>query len=1123
MSNQPVRQTNLLHGSDWQKIYEAFNTINFQASDFSTYREVMVDYLRVNFPEDFDDWIENSEFVMLMDLLAYLGENLAYKTDLNTIDNFIDTSERRESILRLAEMVSYNPARNLPANGLAKITEIETTQDIRDSNGDSLQGVTIRWNDETNEDWFEQWTSIINAALSSSNPVGTPVKLGTVNSILTYLYQTNSVTFRNVVYPFSASVNGGNVNFEVVNPDFEDEGTIKEREPNPANPFHLLYRNDGTGNSSIDTGYFVYFKQGTLSSSDYGFTVPAENRVTEINIDNINNTDVWAQEINEITGSVRQSWTKVDNTENIYYNSLSKTVRSIFQVQTKDNDQINVRWPDGRFGDVPFGTFRLWHRVSNGLTYQINTRDIRNIQISIPYTRNTGTTDEEFILTLRFSLQVPVTNSTPRETTEQIRQRAPQKFYTSNRMVTGEDYQIYPLLAGNLLRKTKSVNRTFSGHSRYIDLNDPTGKHQNTNVFADDGMLYRNTYTVNDIENLPSSKSLSEIVSSRLTPLLNKIDLQNFYYKNFPTYTWVVSSVRVKWQQATSQAFSSTGKFVDSTTSDSPLAIGSTGSGNAAYVREGTLLRFVNTAAGVQGDSGYEEKWAKIESINGTGIVDLSTGAGPVVLNEAVEDGWFVDLFYTSFRTSLSSTELTNIIEEMGELNTFALRYTQSTDTWNIILENNIDSVSDWSTAFAGDTSEQNKDASWLIRVDYSASKWSFTVRCLEYIWESMDAVRFYFTTTRKVNDIETGYPVKDFIRVLRINENAAASGTLMHEYNWNMSEPITYVDGFVEPRRVRLAFLDSDDDGVPDNPREYEEIVEPVSSPTVSSNRFVFFRKGLSTDGYEFYRPMITENGFTFTVVQNLAAISTTLSVKGDVFYAIDENQFREWNGTSLITPSASDYYWREGRKDLLFQWRHYADKRTRIDPAPSNIMDVYLLTEEYWQRIETWKNTTGATIATFPEPPTTNELAITFGSLEKYKSASDSIVWHSANFKVLFGDGASDALRASFNVTKVAGTTVSDNEVKQRVVNAIDEFFDVDNWDFGESFYFTELAAYIHQQNPTVVAQVTIIPTVTSSKFGNLFQIRSEHDELFLSTASVNDVVIINNMTTTNSKIGV
>ena len=74
----------------------------------------MINYIRLNYPEDFNDWIESSEFVALVDLLAYLGQSLAFRMDLNTRENFLDTATRRESIFRLARMLNYQPQRCIP-------------------------------------------------------------------------------------------------------------------------------------------------------------------------------------------------------------------------------------------------------------------------------------------------------------------------------------------------------------------------------------------------------------------------------------------------------------------------------------------------------------------------------------------------------------------------------------------------------------------------------------------------------------------------------------------------------------------------------------------------------------------------------------------------------------------------------------------------------------------------------------------------------------------------------------------------------------------------------------------------------------------------------------------------
>ena len=133
-----------------------------------------------------------------------------------------------------------------------------------------------------------------------------------------------------------------------------------------------------------------------------------------------------------------------------------------------------------------------------------------------------------------------------------------------------------------------------------------------------------------------------------------------------------------------------------------------------------------------------------------------------------------------------------------------------------------------------------------------------------------------------------------------------------------------------------------------------------------------------------------------------------------------------------------------------------------------------------------------------------------------------SDQIIYQPGQFKLLFGTGAEDELQAKFKVVKVNGATETDNEVKSEVITAIDEYFDIANWDFGESFFYTELSAYIHQKLAKIVASVVIVPQKDDSVFGNLFQVKGETDELFLSTATVADVEIVRNLTDTNLRVG-
>src|SRR6056300_64337 len=158
------RQNSLLVNEDWSKIYRSFTDADFSSYDFPTLRSTMINYLRKNYPEDFNDYVESSEYLALIDLIAFLGQSLSYRIDLNARENFIETAQKKDSILRLARLVGYNAKRNIPASGLLKVTAIQTSEDVIDSNGSNLKNRLIIWNDDTNSNWLEQFNSILNNA-----------------------------------------------------------------------------------------------------------------------------------------------------------------------------------------------------------------------------------------------------------------------------------------------------------------------------------------------------------------------------------------------------------------------------------------------------------------------------------------------------------------------------------------------------------------------------------------------------------------------------------------------------------------------------------------------------------------------------------------------------------------------------------------------------------------------------------------------------------------------------------------------------------------------------------------------------------------------------------------------
>jgi hypothetical protein len=90
-----------------------------------------------------------------------------------------------------------------------------------------------------------------------------------------------------------------------------------------------------------------------------------------------------------------------------------------------------------------------------------------------------------------------------------------------------------------------------------------------------------------------------------------------------------------------------------------------------------------------------------------------------------------------------------------------------------------------------------------------------------------------------------------------------------------------------------------------------------------------------------------------------------------------------------------------------------------------------------------------------------------------------------------------------------------VSDTDVQSSVVAAINRYFDIENWDFGETFYFSELAAYLHSVLTPTISSIIIVPASENSSYGSLQQINANFNEIIVSSATVENVQIISAIT--------
>lgn len=1264
----------------WDKVYNAFEQINFTSYDYTTVKESLLQYLKIYHAENYNDFIESSELIAILELFAYVAELLAYRVDTMSHENFISTAQRKQSVLRLAKLISYRAARNIPARGLVKINSIRVTEELFDSLGNNLINTTIVWNDPNNSNWKEQFFLAMNKVLTSK--FGQPSKSYQVNDVLMQQYTFNNEinTFKNGVYSFNTAGQGDSFTMEVVPADIDENGPL-ERAPDLNSQFNIIYASDGRGDGSDYTGFLMFVKQGTLLRTDYTIAEPTANRRIEVDAINVNDTDVWVYKL-DVNSAIAEVWSKVEalNEQNLFFNNDSST-RKKYEVETLENDRIALVFGDGNYSDMPVGDFQLWTRISANQNLTITKNQVANVPFKFRYTTRTAAVHE---CSMTFSLTAAVQNNAPSETIEHVRQSAPSTYYAQNRMVNGQDYNTYMLRDSTILR-LKTINRTFAGQPKYIEWNDASQKYENVKLFGDDLRMFLDVKT-DMVETRSAAKTL---VDSFIEPQFQSnalLNVMTHVLASAPDSYGIITYPRRKFIEDNRPIYKDIdgafvtpyGKKIDGTLVQpgdgslnektviqaaldqhwygEPVSYTTINGVRHAQILDPVLnptddgkiymseiprtIDGVNTyppgdiGSGIQQIPKYKYfglKYNRFLAAFGTGTIELlnvndsrpafdpsnplstvnqpnwgygdSPNRVPVVgLDHYQHKVEVITLEMTSDQTTF--TVVSNLRGQLPNYNLtlggrwseqtdeivpldFVVHYDENTDTafeagdcfvidvtygsniwggtvrkfgqnaarkanlngwWEIIPSDVIlgPTTSGGAGLFSGGpdngpnlVQQMNFDPaetanSWIFLVARKdntlgeADSWCIYNRSMKIIADS-PTTKFWYNQTTQILDSETKKPVFDKIRILRSNFDELGR-PLKRADIYDVVGAVIDSDGVPITSQLEVLPTDTIDftisgDSTPDNILQFENFssnsyqfylidstdpINPQMVRTLSCSEYEYI-SGYDEDRYDYNgydEAVITVVGygsFSFPAGNNLSSSDTS------GIYRIGRKRYVPAPGNR---DEVSGEFGCNAISGLDFMWQHYSPSTNLIDPSVSNIHDTFILTRGYHTSVKEWVK--GFT-AIQPVPPTPLELRTAYGYLLKNKMLSDTVVLHSGRIKLLFGAAAEQQLRAKFRVVKAPSASYSDEKIKSEVINVIDTYFDIQNWDFGDKFYATELIALIHQRLSSQIASVVLVPTYSTNSFGSLFTIDSGFDEVLQSAATVNDIEIVSALTPT------
>lgn len=1103
------RQSALFGLNDWKTIYQTFQQADFRSYDYETLRKSFVDYLRLYYPETFNDYTESSEYIALLDVMAFMGQGLAFRDDLNARENFIDTAERRDSVIKLANLVGYTPKRNLAGQGYLKVTSISTTQNINDINGLNLSNVPVLWNDPANPNWLEQMNTIWNATFINTQRIGKPGNVSELLGVTTSEYAMQITPNALPIIPFNSTIDGQSMNFELCSVTSTDENYIYEIPPAPSGKFNVLYRNDKLGFGSPATGFFFYFKQGSLQNYDFTLQQQISNQLVDINIQGINNTDTWLYQVN--SNSTNTLWKKVDSIYADAYLQTETSGKKIFSVNSGFNDQVSYVFGDGVFSEIPVGNFRAYVRAGNALTYVIDPSEMNGISVAFTYIDRTGRPQT---LTVGLALPLTVSNAQARETLADIKQRAPTRYYSQNRMVNGEDYNNFPYTLYSSIIKSKSINRSSVGVSKNLDLLDPTGKYSSTNSFGSDGALYQTntdgflTLTVNNTSDIIS------FFTNTLASVLSLNRATQYYIQNYPRYNVNTSTGdgTVYWKTSTVDTGQESGYLYTVLGSiKSPTAVGTYSSSNVKYVTIGAICRFDapsgyyfdnnnRLVAGIVPSGSSTFIWSTVLDVIGDGSNNgdgsFANGSGPIKLNGYVPDGVILTQVIPAFDNSLSQNIINEAIIRMELQQDFTLVFDNSLminqERWSI------NTYAD-TQYFVKFTSDGN-------------TNYTVTYKSLTYYFGSVSDTRFTLNKNELVYDPFSGKIIQDFINMLAINSQPGSSSPLGKDTKVNILGQTVESDGYINDFQVEVAATDVNNRQLILNP----DFFNTVTGYGSVAGAYVFFET--VQDPINLTRQYIIP---TSSVVYQYPTITQIEVAKyeyplGQIFYATTENLFYTTiQNPVVLTPSyivtkQPQYSMKPGRQALAFQYRHNSNNTNRIDPVTTNIIDLYVVTQAYYTAYQNWiQDTTGTVVE--PTRPTIGELSQDYGKVQDYKMLSDSVILNSVVFKPLFGPKAAPALRGTIKVIKSSNTSASDSEIRSAALTAMNSYFNVNNWNFGDTFYFSELSAYLHAEVGELISSAVLVSNDPTKPFGDLYEIKCSPYEIFVNAATADDVLVV------------
>jgi hypothetical protein len=155
--------------------------LNYTNQDFWSMKTRLVEFIKQKYSGEFNDFVESSIGIMLIENVAFVADTLSFKIDQIANEVFIDTVTELENAFRLAKLVGFKPQPPISARSMWTATInnvldfdliIPTPLDIQTVSGDNLIRIELFPADSNNNPIFDEDVIIPAGSFVNASIVG---------------------------------------------------------------------------------------------------------------------------------------------------------------------------------------------------------------------------------------------------------------------------------------------------------------------------------------------------------------------------------------------------------------------------------------------------------------------------------------------------------------------------------------------------------------------------------------------------------------------------------------------------------------------------------------------------------------------------------------------------------------------------------------------------------------------------------------------------------------------------------------------------------------------------------------------------------------------------------------